>query len=96
MISRLAIVFAAALAGLAIGLGVADDITYAQPPSGLDQHFDRFFNAVALFTLGGTAVGVVAAAQLGRGRQDARSRWGSSTVAGLIVGLAWWMLMTML
>jgi hypothetical protein len=96
MIARLAIVFVAALVGLVVGLGVADDITYAQPPSGLDQHFDRFFQAVAFFTLGGILVGIVVAAQLARGRHDAGTRWGSSIVAGLIVGFAWWMLVTML
>lgn len=96
MIARLAVVLAAALVGLLVGLGVADDITYAQPPGGLDQHLDRFFEAVALFTLGGIAFGVVAAAQLGHGRHDAGTRWGYSIVAGLIVGFAWWMLVTML
>jgi uncharacterized membrane protein YedE/YeeE len=51
---------------------------------------------VALFTLGGIPIGVVAAAQLGRDRQDAGRRWGSSLAAGLIVGFAWWMLVTLL
>ena len=96
LIARLAVVLVVALVGLLVGLGVADDITYAKPPGGLDQHLDRFFEAVALFTLGGIAVGVVAAAQFGHGLQDAGARWGYSIVAGLIVGLAWWTLVTML
>ena len=87
--AHLAVVLATALAGLLVGLGVADELTYATPSSGLYRHIDRFFEAVALFTLGGIVVGVVLASQLGRDRQNVGIRQGYTTVAGLIVGLAW-------